>query len=492
MTVLSQTDCRQFPRCIGLFTFLALNMGLAAPIELTPQLIILPASASAPRFADVDGDGRSDLLVIDPEKKSLLIYRQRPAGFTNSPDQAILLPPQTAWVALCDVDAHPGLELLMSTATGLVYSRQNAGRFETEWRTLIEAAQVFTNNDLPILASLTTNKLGTNVLIPVISAGQTVLHQRNSAYEWSPGPPLALNARPAVWSGDRDSDSWAMGSINPSIHQSINVAHSLRVQQSFRAKTNQASAKTPENDTIRRLMEDMKTNGAAGPPRITRADVDGDGREDLVLWQIHAKLDIRTDIYLFLRGADQRLPEQPTQVLHGRGFPIPIGPLEEPSPASDLNGDGVCELVLLKPAFAFTSPGAVLEAALSRGLEWSLTIQSFDHGAFSRNPPAFVPVKAFIPVEDLDQWVVFLPGDFNGDGRPDLLIRRSETQWNIYFSTNDGRWFVPQPALTFNAPWPGYFEMKDLNGDGRADLIWHESDQPRLSIFLSPSPGASR
>src|SRR5258706_8102679 len=58
MTVLSQTDCRQFPRCIGLFTFLTLNMGLAAPIELSPQLINLPANASAPRFADVEGDGR--------------------------------------------------------------------------------------------------------------------------------------------------------------------------------------------------------------------------------------------------------------------------------------------------------------------------------------------------------------------------------------------------------------------------------------------------
>ena len=52
--------------------------------------------------------------------------------------------------------------------------------------------------------------------------------------------------------------------------------------------------------------------------------VDGDGREDLILWQVSGKLDVKTDLYLFLRGADQKLPERPTQILHCRGFPIPV------------------------------------------------------------------------------------------------------------------------------------------------------------------------
>ena len=67
------------------------------------------------------------------------------------------------------------------------------------------------------------------------------------------------------------------------------------------------------------------------------------------------------------------------------------------------------------------------------------------------------------------------------------MTRRSETQWNIFFSTTDGRWFAPQPALNFEAPAHGYLEINDLNGDGLADIIWHESDAPRLSIFMSPS-----
>ena len=121
--------------------FLMLNVSRAEPVVLSPQLITVPASTSVVRFADVDGHGRCSLLVIDRAERTLLNYRQGPDGFTNSPDQIIPLPPQTVWAALCDVDAHPGLELLMSTVTGLVYYRQNAGLFKSERHTLFRRAR---------------------------------------------------------------------------------------------------------------------------------------------------------------------------------------------------------------------------------------------------------------------------------------------------------------------------------------------------------------
>lgn len=463
-----------------LLLFLAVNAGWTQPIELLPRLITLPANAGAPLFVDVDGDTRSDLLVIDPVEKKLLNYHQRPDGFTHIPDQAIPLPPQTAWVALCDVDAHPGLELLMSTATGLVYSRQNAGRFESEQRPLIEASQVFTNFDLPILTSLTTNTAGTNDLIPVISAGQAVLYHRNSAYEWSPGPPLALGLQQTAWSVNRTPwlDPWTLGS---------NPAHTLRVQQSFRAKPEPKRDLEPENEAIRKIIADMKKTAAASAPHLDRVDVDGDGREDLVLWQVSGNLGFKTDIYIFLCGADQQLPGRPTQVLHCRGFPIPIGPRYEWSPVHDLHGDGIDELVLLEFKTSITSASGLLEMALSHGTDWALTIRSSHRGGFSSSPDASVPVKAVLPAEILSGWPFFIQGDFNGDDRPDFLVRRSDTQWIVFFSTTDGRWFAPQPAMTFDAPARGYIEINDLNGDGLSDIVWHEPDEHRLLIFMSPS-----
>jgi hypothetical protein len=444
---------------------------------LSPWSITVPASTGSLRFVDVDGDGRSDLLVIDPVEKKLLNYHQRPDGFASAPDQIIALPPQTAWVAPCDVDAHPGLELLMCTAAGLVYYRQNAGLFESEQHPLIAASQVFTNFDNPILILLSTNKAGTNDLIPVISTRQAVLYHRNSAYEWSPGSPLAIDVKQTTWSLNRYPwrDLWALGP---------NPAHSLDVEQSFRAKPE--PDKEPENEVIRKIIVDMKKNAAASPPQLDRVDVDGDGREDLVLWQAGGKLDFKTDVYVFLHSADQKLPEQPTQVLHCQGFPIPIGSTKKRSPVHDLNGDGVCELVLLEMKTRIISESGLVETAISRRLDWALTIRSFQHGAFSHSPDASVPVTGILPSELLAGWPFLVQGDFNGDGRLDLLVRRSDTQWNVFCSTTDGHWFAPQPAMTFDVPTHGYIEIQDLNGDGLSDIIWHEWDKPNLSIFMSP------
>ena len=41
--------------------------------------------------------------------------------------------------------------------------------------------------------------------------------------------------------------------------------------------------------------------------------------------------------------------------------------------------------------------------------------------------------------------------------------------------------------MTFDAPARGCIEIQDLNGDGLSDIIWHEPDEPSLSIFMSPS-----
>ncbi len=470
----------RLPACGAiLLVFLALTMRGAEPVVLTPRLITLPASTARPRFADIDGDGRSDLLVIDLVQKTLLNYHQRPAGFADAPDQAVPLPAQTVWVAPHDVDPQPGLELLISTATGLVYSRQNAGLFESERQRLIAATQVFTNFDFPFLVLLSTNQPGTNDFIPVISATQAVLYHRDSAYTWRPDPPLALDVQDTGWSVTLDpwADPWALGP---------NPAHHLRVHQSLRARPEPKRDPGPENEAIRRIMDDMKKSSKGDPPRRDRVDVDGDGQADVVLWQSRANPVPKTDVYFFLRGADHQLPERPSQVLHCHGVPIPFGPKDEWSPLHDLNGDRIPELILLELKPGILTANGIVEAFFSRGLDWSLTIRTFQRGAFPGSPDASVPVKGILPSRFLSGWSYFIEGDFNGDGRPDLLVQRTESQWNVFFSTTDARWFAPQPALTFDAPTRGEPQVIDLNGDGLSDIIWHERDAHRMTIFMSP------
>jgi hypothetical protein len=480
--------------------FFVVNVGWAAPMELSRQTIILPVNAGPPLFADVDEDGRSDLSVIDLVEKKFLNYHQRPTGFGNAADQSIPLPPQTAWVALCDVDSRPGLELLFSTATGLIYSRQNDGLFESEQHTLIEAKQPFTDFNFPNLTLIATNKSGTNDLIPVISAGQLVLYHRDGVYKWSPGSSQPLDAKRASWNIDRGAYDWISesGGSNARRKQRFielddhawtiggNPAYNLRVQQSVRAKPDPNPNGEPENAAVRKVIDEMKKGTSEGAVRTNRVDFDGDGREDLVLWQCSGKLDCKTDFYFFRRGANQQLPAQPTQILRARGFPFPVRSANEASPLGDINADGVAELVMLELNTSFTTPSGFLETALSHGLDWSLTIRTFNHGNFSRSPNVSFPVTAVLPLDNSNEWPFFIHGDFNGDGRPDFVVRRTETRWNIFPSTTDGRWFEPQPMMTFDAPSSGSLEINDLNGDGLSDIIWTDADEPRLWIFLSP------
>jgi hypothetical protein len=273
----------------------------------------------------------------------------------------------------------------------------------------------------------------------------------------------------------------------------LNSSHTLDIQQSIRSRPDEADGDKPENDTIAKLLADMKRAGPWNQPQIARVDLNRDGQMDFILWQVVPD-SFRTEVYVFLRDAAGQLPERPTQVLHCRGVPIPVASTQVASPIADLKGDGASELVLLEPDVMIISMSSLVDLALSRGVDVALTIRSFHHGAFSRGADASVPLTVLLSWYGSRQWPFFIRGDFNGDGRPDLVIQRSSTRWDIFFSTNDGRWFQPQPAMTFEIPMPGYFERRyfeiaELNGDGRSDIVSHDLDDPRLFIFLTqPNP----
>src|SRR5205809_8137755 len=70
-------------RVLILLMLLAGKAGWAAPVALSRQVITFPANASEPLFVDIEGNGRADLLVMDPVERKLLTYLQRPDGFSN-------------------------------------------------------------------------------------------------------------------------------------------------------------------------------------------------------------------------------------------------------------------------------------------------------------------------------------------------------------------------------------------------------------------------
>jgi hypothetical protein len=498
-----------------LFLLLALFLAEASragELGFRRQAIRVPTTAhfwqgwARSGFGDVDGDGRQDLLAVDSIENKLYVYRQRASGFVTNADQGIALPPHTAWVALGDVEAHPGLELLMSTATGLEYLRQNGGVFDSQPRTLIQANQQFANRATELVASVSKRKGGTNLVIPIISGGEAVLYERNDAYEWRSGERKALLPGKTSW--NTAHGEWMMGS---------SASRSLSIRQRVRANPEDDPSAAVEggNDTIQRLIKELEDTGSWSNHGVERVDVDGDGREDLVLWRLTGDLGMKTDLYLFRRGADGSFPAAPTQVLHCRGFPVQLGPRQHLSPVGDIDGDGRCELVLVTLKTAITSSSSVVEMFVSRGVDWTLTIRTYqapgqarvsanpkvvrsaqdaaNAAGFSKSADASLSLRSMLPVEQGPQGFFIVDGDFNGDGRLDVLVRRSATEWDLFPSSASGSWFDAKPAFTFEIPEEGELELLDLNRDGLSDLVQRPWEQASVLIFLSqPHPNQRR
>lgn len=134
--------------------------------------------------------------------------------------------------------------------------------------------------------------------------------------------------------------------------------------------------------------------------------------------------------------------------------------------AGDFNGDGRSDILWRNDNGALTN--------------WLANA----NGSFSANDP--IALIYDIPVS----WKVAGIGDFNGDGRDDVLWRNDSgalTNWlsqpNGSFSANDS------VALIYDIPtsWK-VANVADVNGDGRDDLVWR-NDNGGLTDWLAQANG---
>lgn len=463
-----------------ILVLLLLNAALAPAVEFKRQVITMspdPSWLTGSRLMDIDNDDLTDLLAVVPLKQKLQVFRQQKSGFTTMPDQTIALPEQTAWVGSYDVDAHSGKELLLSTAAGLVYLRQNDGVFEKSPRTLIEAKQVFLVEYPNIMAE--PDKPGdVNEFIPVIFPDHVVLYEKDEAYQWRPRRTLDLHMMQPRW--QREHLDWMAGS-NPS--QSVSIKTRFRTYQD----QDRMDEEKAENPAIQKLIDDIKADSEWGYHIVKRLDVNGDGREDLVLWKSQRDMKPKTTVLVFIRDQDGRLPERPTHLLRGNGVPIRINRTEGISPMWDLDGDGQCELILVALKTRVTSWSSLVNIALSGGVDWLFTVRSGQDGDYSGGPDFQMDITSRTPSDRSVEWMFQIDGDFNGDGLKDILLERSSDQYDVYLSDADSGFFRKEPPLSFKAPVEAWTEIADFNGDGISDLLVQERRVCRITVFLSQS-----
>jgi hypothetical protein len=92
--------------------------------------------------------------------------------------------------------------------------------------------------------------------------------------------------------------------------------------------------------------------------------------------------------------------------------------------------------------------------------------------------------SALLPtVPDLNMQIVAV-GDFNGDGKADILWREEETGQNVIWFMNGTTVLSSQLLPTVSDPNMRIVGVGDFNGDGKADILWRNRRTGQNAIWL--------
>ena len=214
----------------------------------------------------------------------------------------------------------------------------------------------------------------------------------------------------------------------------------------------------PQNPNDRtRLVQ--KGVGSTPPPWPTRAwsvvgtgDFNGDGFGD-ILWRNTETGQVVIQM-LRCRGTGQDV----SCPIIGGGTPPTVTLDWEIMGVGDFNGDGFADILWLN-----TQTGQPQIWLLSCTADGGGSCRQLDGGA---------------PTPPPRDWQIVGTGDFNGDGRTDILWFNNTTrQALVWLITRDGKsfFFSASPALTPPPPWQVQ-ETGDFNGDGKSDILWYGSN----------------
>jgi hypothetical protein len=180
-------------------------------------------------------------------------------------------------------------------------------------------------------------------------------------------------------------------------------------------------------------------------------DFNGDGRSDLLLRNVDGRITdwLGEPAGTFFSNHLNALYSVPTE------WKI--------AATADFNGDGKADIL-------YRNDNGSITQWLGSG-----------NGQFTWNQAASYTVDA--------AWTVAASGDFNGDGRADIVLRNSNGLLTEWLGKADGTFFSNDAIATYSLPtdWK-VAGAGDFNGDGRSDLLLRNNDG-RVTEWLGQSNG---
>lgn len=453
---------------------------------------------------DFDGNGLTDVLISSinfehtpPVRWLSLYYQKKRKGFVEDPDVTWAVDRRASVIVLGDFLPRPGIEICFLAPTGLYYHlfQDNAPR--PTIKKLLHTKTFFTSpsNDSELHLWMSPIDLDNNgyddVVIPL-----------------SDGYKVYLQIRPGIFGKVSHLKLAASRYVEKSLMEAVSLKVTQELPKVLVADINGDGRKDLVSIQKNFLYYFFQDKGARFSPRpmrvfvgaltermekdlinvslITLKDINGDRITDLAITKISGTIGlirgIETKVYIFLgRGRGRFL--SPDALIKDEGVSI------DPE-FIDLNLDGACELVMSSVDTSVLYK--IIDISLLRAISIEYRIYKFDRriNNYPRGGPSYTR-PMLISIRDIERAgiasvpLLYFRGDHDGDGRPDMVILEADGHLQIRRGRG-GKHIDFMKDAYFKIKLgrrPYSLNMFDLNGDKRCDiLLMHRG---ALGILLS-------
>ncbi|HUJ95496.1 MAG TPA: FG-GAP-like repeat-containing protein [Terriglobales bacterium] len=198
------------------------------------------------------------------------------------------------------------------------------------------------------------------------------------------------------------------------------------------------------------------------PQSVRLVDVNGDGKLDIVVANVYPG-----DVTVLLGDGSGSF--QPATTGYSLG-----ASLSGPFVMADFNGDGVLDLIAPQNDGNFTY-----------GLTY---LQGHSDGTFAAATDCYEPAQV---AQYGDYSVGMASGDFNGDGKPDVVVggfsNGTAAGVTVFLGGANGTF---QPGVNYGSGGAlNYTAVADFNGDGKLDFVASDFNTGNVNLFLGNGDG---